>query len=511
MSSSLVDISNTGLRRSSVLSTYSTSSVTTIQNERTPLVPKANDSLTSPTTYRKEVHWLFSNSLPIVVTYMLQTSLQMASVFSLGHIGPTELAAAALANMFAAVSAWSLASGTTTALDTMLSQAWTGASDKTLVGVHLQRALIILAIMFIPISMVWWRATDILLALNQEPQLAQYAGTFLRYLLIGAPANIAFEGVKKFCQAQGIMNASTWVLLIVAPINALNNYLLVWYEPISLGFIGAPIATSFTYWLQLILLLLYIKFVRGHEAWGGWSMEAFKDWWPFIQLAIPGIFMVCSEWWSWEISALAASYISETDLAAQSIILTSAQSTYVIPFGISVAASNRVGNLLGCAAAGNAKKAARVAMAFAIVFGLLNSGFFLATRNVYGYLFTSDPDVVSRVASILPMCALFQIADSAAGVCGGVVRGLGRQKIAAILNLVAYYLIALPLAYVLTFKLGWGLHGIWTGLTLALFIAGAGLIVFLMNVNWKTEVLRTLARVQHAEEELKFNTTHSAL
>jgi MATE family multidrug resistance protein len=95
------------------------------------------------------------------------------------------------------------------------------------------------------------------------------------------------------------MNASTWVLLIVAPINALNNYLLVWYEPISLGFIGAPIATSFTYWLQLILLLLYIKFVRGHEAWGGWSMEAFKDWWPFIQLAIPGIFMVCSEWWSW--------------------------------------------------------------------------------------------------------------------------------------------------------------------------------------------------------------------
>lgn len=124
-------------------------------------------------------------------------------------------------------------------------------------------------------------------------------GIFLRYLLIGAPANIAFEGVKKFCQAQGIMNASTWVLLIVAPINALNNYLLVWYEPVSLGFIGAPIATSFTYWLQLILLLLYIRYVRGYEAWGGWSLEAFKDWWPFIQLAIPGIFMVCSEWWSW--------------------------------------------------------------------------------------------------------------------------------------------------------------------------------------------------------------------
>jgi multidrug resistance protein, MATE family len=86
MASSSVDITNTGRRRSSVLSTYSTSSVTTIQNERTPLVPKATDSLTSPTSYQKEAQWLFTNSLPIVTTYMLQTSLQMASVFSLGHI-----------------------------------------------------------------------------------------------------------------------------------------------------------------------------------------------------------------------------------------------------------------------------------------------------------------------------------------------------------------------------------------------------------------------------------------
>lgn len=86
MSSTSVDFGSTGPRRSSVLSSYSTSSVTTIENERTPLVPKVNHSLTSPTTYRKEVRWLFTNSLPIVVTYLLQTSLQMASVFSLGHI-----------------------------------------------------------------------------------------------------------------------------------------------------------------------------------------------------------------------------------------------------------------------------------------------------------------------------------------------------------------------------------------------------------------------------------------
>lgn len=78
--------------------------------------------------------------------------------------------------MFCNVSAWSVAFGTATALDTLCSQAWTGARDKTLVGVHLQRALVILSLMFIPIAIVWWNATHILLALNQEHDLAYLAG-----------------------------------------------------------------------------------------------------------------------------------------------------------------------------------------------------------------------------------------------------------------------------------------------------------------------------------------------
>lgn len=78
--------------------------------------------------------------------------------------------------MFANVSAWSIALGTATALDTLCSQAFTGANDRTLVGVYLQRSLLILGVMFIPIGIVWWNATRILLALNQEPDLALHAG-----------------------------------------------------------------------------------------------------------------------------------------------------------------------------------------------------------------------------------------------------------------------------------------------------------------------------------------------
>jgi MATE family multidrug resistance protein len=412
--------------------------------------------------------------------------------------------------MFASVTAWSIAFGTATALDTLCSQAWTGAKDKTLVGVHLQRGLCILALMFIPIACVWWNCTKLLLSLNQEPELALHAGLFLRCLVLGAPAFIAFEAIKKYLQAQGIMQASTYVLMIVSPINLVLNYTLVYLPPFEMGFIGAPLATSFSYWLMLTLLICYIRFVDGREAWGGWSTECLTGWWPFLKLSIPSLLMITAEWWAFELSSLAASYLSTRELAAQSIVLTTASATYTIPFGVSVAASNRIGNALGESNAEKARRASIVAICFAIFFAGLNSTFFMAVRSKFGYLFTNDGDVVQVVSKIMPLCALFQIADGLSGVCGGVIRGMGRQSFAAWINLISYYVIALPLGYYLTFKKDWGLSGLWVGLTLALFLVASSTLTFLYFSDWDAEVKKTQDRVK-ADEDKILEDTHSAI
>lgn len=80
--------------------------------------------------------------------------------------------------MFVNVSAWSVSYGTTTALDTLCSQTWTGAKDKTLIGVHLQRAYLILGVLFVPISCIWWHAESIMLHFDQDPQLSRFAGKY---------------------------------------------------------------------------------------------------------------------------------------------------------------------------------------------------------------------------------------------------------------------------------------------------------------------------------------------
>ncbi|KAI8083240.1 mate-domain-containing protein [Gilbertella persicaria] len=473
----------------------SSSSFSSTLTESTPLIGHKD---VDHTTVRQELKWLLTNSLPIIGTYFLQNSFQLASIFTLGHLGQVELGASALASMFVNVSAWSISYGITSALDTLCSQAWTGSKDKTVIGVHLQRAYLVLLLLYIPIACVWWNATPIMLSFNQEPDVANFAGLFLKYLLPGAPAYMAFEATKRYLQAQGIMHASTLSMLVTAPINLVLNYMFVY--TLNLGFIGAPLATSLSYWLMFLLLLAYIKHVKGSEGWSGWSQQCLTGWWPFLKLASSGIVIICAEWAAFEMSSLAASYLGTTDLAAQSILLTLSSATYTVPMGIAVAATNRVGNCLGGGFAYRARTASKSAILFSILFALVNSAFFLLTRHQIGYLFTSEPKVVIMVAHVLPLCAIFQVTDGIASVGGGVIRGLGRQSVAAMINLIAYYVIALPIGFYLTFRALWALTGLWTGLSIALFLVAAGEVMFLYKVDWFLEMKKAQQRcINHHE------------
>ncbi|KAF9981288.1 hypothetical protein BGZ65_004116 [Modicella reniformis] len=452
-----------------------------------PMTGRKSDFLSIHEMTMREFKILLQYSGPIVFTYAMQNSFQLACILSLGHLGSMELAASSLASMFAAVTCWSVSLGAATALDTLCSQSYTSQHPHVL-GLHLQRAIIVLMLLFLPIAGIWLSAEHIFLLLGQEPDLAKHAALFLRGLLPGAPAYLIFECAKKFLQAQGNMHASTYVLLIVLPFNFLLNYLLVWNKYIGIGFIGAPIATSISYWSMLLLFILYLRFVDGYRGWGGWSRDCLKGWPMFLKLALPGIMMVCTEWWAFEVISLAASYLGTVSLAAQSIVVQTSGLLYSVPFGVSVAASNRVGNLMGMGDARAARISSRVSIVLAIMFGIVNSTILIIFKEGWGRLFSEDVEVVKTVALVLPLVALFQIGDGLAGVGGGVLRGVGLQHLGAYWNLIAYYLVAFPLGYFLAFKLHWGLKGLWSALCVALWIVGLGEFVVILRTNWNGEV-----------------------
>lgn len=245
--------------------------------------------------------------------------------------------------------------------------------------------------------------------------------------------------------------------MITSPVNVLLNYLFVY--TFNFGLTGAPLATGISYWLSFFLLVLYSRFVAGSEAWGGWSRASFQNMGTFARLAALGIVHVGTEWWAFEIVALAASQLGTVPLAAQSVIMTTDQIINTIPFGIGVATSARVGNLLGTRDAKGAARAANVAAWLSMIMGLLVLVVLMAVKDFYAKIFNDDVNVIKLTAEVMPYVALFQIADGLNGSCGGSLRGMGRQHIGAVVNLVSYYGGALPLGIWLAFH-GWGLTGL---------------------------------------------------
>lgn len=355
--------------------------------------------------------------------------------------------------------------GLATSLDTLCAQAY-GSGHKHLVGLQIQRMSAFLLLLFLPLIALWLNATPILAALIPEYRTAELAGTYLKIYLLGVPAFVLFEGGKRFVQAQGLFHATTYVLLISAPLNIFLNWFFVWH--LGLGFVGAPISVVITQNLNPLLLIAYVAFIDGKQCWGGFSRRAFANWGPMIRLSIPGMIMVEAEWFAFEILTLATGQFGSTYLATQSILMTITSTTFQLPFPIAIAASTRVANLIGAGLVDAAKTCAKVAAWTGVAVGLFNVTLLTVFRHQLPLLFSKDSDVVELVASVMPVCAVMQVFDCMAAISHGLLRGTGKQEFGGYANLICYYVVALPLAFGTGFGLGWKLYGLWFGVSVGL-------------------------------------------
>ncbi|KAM7212590.1 mate family transporter [Rhypophila decipiens] len=441
-----------------------------------------------------EIVLLAKTSTPVILAYMLQNSLQTASILVAGRLSPEALATSAFSYMFAMSTAWLIGLGGTTALDTLASSSFTGSADKTDLGVLLQRGLVVLSTIYAGVAALWWNSEGLFRLLGQDEYICVGSAMFLRMLIPGGLGYVWFEAMKKYLQAQEIYRPGTYVLLLTSPLNVLLNYLLV--HKFEFGLYGAPIATGISYWASFLLLVAYAYFIRGHDCWGGISpRRALSHLWPFTRLALLGIIHVGTEWWAFEIVALAAGRLGTISLAAQSVIMTADQIINTIPFGLGVAASSRLGNLLGAKKPKEAERAAHCAAVLSMLAGAMILAVLMSTKDVFGRIFNDDERVVKLVSEVMPYVALFQIADGLNGSCGGALRGMGYQWIGALVNLLSYYCGALPGGIYLAFH-GWGLAGLWVGQCVALYLVGAFEWVIVGMSNWEVEVEKARARLE---------------
>lgn len=464
------------------------------------LVVEREDFIHTTTTYHHEFTMLLRYLLPLVVTFVLEHFFLIVCLLVVGHLGKNELAAVSLASMTSTIT-FAIFEGIATALDTLCPQAY-GAGNYEAVSVHVQRCTVLSLAMYVPCAVVWWYSHLFLRPVIDSDEVLALTTQFLRILTAGAPAYIFFENFKRFLQAQGIFEAGTGVLFVSAPINIFLSWFLVWNTKFGIGYAGAPVAAVINFWLMCVLLVLYTVFVDGSKCWYGFcsASELFSNWGTLWHLALPGIVMLESEYLAYEIMTLFALYFGTTELAAQSAVGSIASLTYMVPFAVSIAASTRIANFIGGQNLFSARIATNTGMVCGLGVAVVNCVMLWTFKYQIAQLFTDDPDVTDVIVQLLnPLVAVLQIFDGVALVASGILRAQGLQKIGGIVNFLAYYAFAMPLAFVLTKLTDLKLEGLWLGIGSGMVLIGLIESVVIFNSDWDSILVRAGLLVDDGE------------
>nr|XP_023892675.1 protein DETOXIFICATION 12-like isoform X1 [Quercus suber] len=430
---------------------------------------------------------------PMVAVTLSQYMLQVISLMMVGHLGELALSSAAIATSLSGVTGFSLLLGMASALETLCGQAY-GAQQYQKIGIQTYTAIFSLNLVCLPLCLLWMNMGKLLSLIGQDPLISHEAGKFTMWLVPALFAYATLQPLVRYLQTQSLVKPMLISSFVILCFHIPLCWVLVFKS--GLGNLGAALAMGISYWLNVILLGLYVKYSSAcKKTLVPISKELFQGIGEFFRFAIPSAIMVCLEWWSFELLILLSGLLPNPQLETSvlSVCLNTIATLYTIPYGLGAAA--RISNELG---AGN-PQTARVAV-FAVLFLAITetsivSTVLLASRSVFGYTFSNEKEVVDYVTTMAPLVSLSIILDSIQGVLSGVARGCGWQHVGAYVNLGAFYLCGIPVAAVLGFMTNLRGRGLWIGIQTGAFVQTVMLSIITSCINWKKQASDARERI----------------
>ncbi|XP_021418387.2 multidrug and toxin extrusion protein 1 isoform X3 [Oncorhynchus mykiss] len=386
----------------------------------------------------------------------------------------------------------SIGTGLASAFDTLISQIF-GSNNLKYVGVIVQRGILILLLSCFPCWALLINTEPILLAFHQSPEVSRLTQLYVRIFMPALPACFMYQLQGRYLQNQGIIWPQVITGVVGNLLNAITNYTFLYQ--LNLGVAGSAAANTISQYTLAIVIYVYILWRGLHKAtWDGWSRDCLQEWGPFLYLAVPSMLMMCLEWWIYEIGVFMAGFIGEAELGAMSALYQVSSITFMFPLGFAVAANVRMGNALGAGNTEQAKLSGKVSFICAFTVSLGIAIILGLTKDVLGYIFTQDQDVIKKAAPLLLLYAFHHVFDAIAVLMGGVVRVAGKQMVGAVSYLVGYYIIGLPIAVSLMFPFKMCILGFRIGFFLCSILHSIFLIVYICKLNWKQTTYEALVR-----------------
>ncbi|KAK1940563.1 Multidrug and toxin extrusion protein 1 [Phytophthora citrophthora] len=389
------------------------------------------------------------------------------------------------------VTAQSLGLGLASALDTLCSQAY-GAKSFDKIGIYFQTGVLMLSIALVPMLIVNSFAEPILNWLGQHAEVTELTRDFSRLMLPGLPFLFLYELVRKVMQSQNIVKPLVAIAVVGNLVNLAAGYGLAYHT--SLGFNGIAVARSLGNITLALLLVPYFIWrpQQLRQWWGhGWDFKAARSYIGlFWQIGCPGMVMMAVEVWAFEILAILSGILPDSvvALATHSVLMNVNIILYTAFYGIAVASSIRVGNCLGADQPKKAKMACNLALVITLGVSIVFAVLLFSLSDYIPKLFLDNDQSINLASKIMARWAPLEIADGLNAVMQGIFRGAGRQKPAAIANVIGYYGGGIPLGAILAFVADMGVEGLWWGIGFGITATWLTL-TFLMLRFWEWDQL----------------------
>ncbi|MFN8878565.1 MAG: MATE family efflux transporter [Gemmatimonadota bacterium] len=442
---------------------------------------------------RADLRSTWQLAAPIVVVQVGWQLMGAVDALMVGHVSPQALAAVSIGNLVF-FNVIVIAFGILMALDPIVSQA-VGAGDDEGVALGVQRGVVLAAATSVVIGAVLWPSEAILRFLRQPDDVVPLAAAWLRWSILGIlPLNLFTVG-RQTLQAQQRVRAVVVATIVANLANAGLNWVLIYGKlgmP-ALGVVGSAHSTWISRWLMAAMV------------WGaGWPLlrPTVRPWrraalgaaalGRMLRLGLPIGVQWFFEGFAFGLVTVWAGWLGTITLAGHEVALNLASLTFMVPLGVSGAASALEGHAIGRGDMPGARREAAAAFVIGVGVMAVSAVLFLAFPVAFARLYTPDAPTLAVAVALIPIAGAFQLFDGTQAVCGGILRGSGDTRVPAVMHFLGFWGVGVPVSWWLGLHTPLGARGLWYGLVGGL--AAAAVLQFLrVRTRLGREITRTTA------------------
>ena len=406
-------------------------------------------------------------------------SMGIVDTLMVGPLGPAAIGATGMSSaVFTALAIFGM--GLMLGLDTLVSHAFGARRIEDCVRwLHQGVALacvaspVVMALAWIAFATVdWW---------GLHPDVRVLVASYLRVISLSAFPLLLYAALRRYLQGRHIVRPVMAALISANLVNAGANWVLIYGRlgmP-ALGVEGSAWATSIARLYMALFLLATVYWVHRQDPDHpripfAIDLPRLKR---LITLGFPAASQITLEVGVFAAATMLAGRLDPIASASNQIALNVVSLAFMVPLGLASAAAVRVGHAVGAGDAGRAVQTGWTALTLGAALMVAIAVALFAWPEPLLRSFTTDPRVIDIGARLLRIAAAFQLFDGTQAVATGVLRGLGETRMPMIVNVIGHWVFGLPAGYALCFVFGWGVTGLWVGLSIGLVIAGMALTV----------------------------------